>query len=89
MADAWPAAGLETCLWAPTQVGEARPGGWSPWDNNLICGTSEEVCETYFEYVRAGCTHFVICVGGPPPSRMRQLKAFSEEIIPEIRSRLG
>lgn len=75
---------LDVCLWAPTRVAEARPEGWVPWQDNSITGTPEEVFETYAEYVRAGCNQFIIGAGGPPHERMRQLRAFTAEIIPEL-----
>ncbi len=89
MGDSWNADAFDVCLWAPTRVGERRPDGWSDWDDNLICGTPEQVRESYADYIRAGCTHFVICVGGPRPERLRQMEAFTSTIIPSLRSEFG
>jgi probable F420-dependent oxidoreductase len=75
---------LEVCLWAPTRVGEATRADWIPWQDNSMAGTPEQVLAFYKEYVRAGCTSFVICPGGPPHERMRQLRAFKEHIEPEL-----
>jgi probable F420-dependent oxidoreductase len=75
---------FEVCLWAPTRVGEKRDEGWVPWKDNLISGTPDEVASTYADYIRAGCTHFIVCVGGPPPERMRQLQVFRDAILPQL-----
>jgi probable F420-dependent oxidoreductase len=80
-----PGVDLDICLWAPTRVGEPREAESVPWRDNLISGTPEQVYETYSQYVKAGCNQFVICVGGPPEIRMRQLRAFTKGIIPELR----
>jgi probable F420-dependent oxidoreductase len=80
---------FDVCLWAPTRVGDGRPRDWSVWNDNLICGTPDEVQQSYADYIRAGCTHFVICVGGPPPERMRQLEVFQDKVIPALRSEFG
>jgi probable F420-dependent oxidoreductase len=75
---------FEICLWAPTRIGEARPDGWVPWEGNLISGTADEVAATYADYIKAGCTHFILCVGGAPPERLRQLRLFRDEILPQL-----
>ena len=75
---------FEICLWAPTRIGEKHPEGWVPWEDNLISGTPDEVAKTYADYIRAGCTHFIICVGGPPRDRMYQLRVFRDEILPQL-----
>jgi probable F420-dependent oxidoreductase len=84
--DSFDLEAFDICLWAPTRVGERSPEDWSPWDNNLIAGDAEQVRRCYADYIRAGCTHFVICVGGPPPERLRQLEIFRTAIIPELRA---
>jgi probable F420-dependent oxidoreductase len=78
-------AEIDVCLWAPTRIGEATPTGWVPSEDNSIAGTPQQVLGFYSEYVRAGCTSFIICPGGPPDERMRQLRAFKHEVAPELR----